>query len=261
MDSTHIHNTGLCRYFSDIYDEPNPSQQMQPKVRNQIDGFPMLLYINGRLEGIYNFNLDKNAVTLGYEQFLPAAEVHNSNGEYDAYIAGGGTLELNDWLKTFNDVREVVAPDYAGYNKKKNVKINSLALSEDLDDSMDKLKIAPKGTVQGDLLVENQHVMSYEGAANSDVGAAAFASDKWEDIASEFEVRYHPDEDNVIDADEKLLEGKHPELVRLVHWVKNSDDATFKNEFDQYFNFEYTCKYFLAVFCFGMVDNFGFWLK
>lgn len=261
MDSTHIHNTGLCRYFSDLYDEPNPSQQMQPKVRNQIDGFPMLLYINGRLEGIYNFNLDKNAVTLGYEQFLPAAEVHNSNGEYDAYIAGGGTLELNDWLKTFKDVREVVAPDYAEYNKKKHVKINSLALSEDLDDSMDKLKIAPKGTVQGDLLVENQHVMSYEGAANSDVGAAAFASDKWEDIASEFEIRYHPDEDNVIDADEKLLEGKHPELVRLVHWVKNSDDATFKNEFDQYFNFEYTCKYFLAVFCFGMVDNFGFWLK
>lgn len=260
MDSTHIHNTGLCRYYSDLYDEPNPSQKMQPKVRNQIDGFPMLLYINGRLEGIYNFNLDKGAITLGYEQFIPASEYHNSNGEYDEYIASGGDLELNEWLKTFKDVREVVSPDYGDYNKKKHVKINSLALSEDLDDSMDKLKVAPKGTKEGDLLVENPHVMSYEISANSDNGAGAFAVDDWDPISTEFEIRFHPDEDNVItevNGAEILKEGCHPELQELVTWVNKSDDATFKAEFHEHFNFEYVCKYYLSVFIFGMVDNFG----
>lgn len=260
MDSTHIHNTGLCRYYSNLYDEPNPSQQMQPKVRNQIDGFPMLLYINGRLEGIYNFNLDKNAVTLGYEQFVPAEEWCNSNGEYDEYIAGGGNLELNEWLKTLKGVREVVSPDYVGYNKKKHVKINSLALSEDLNDSMDKLKIAPKGTKEGDLLVENTRVMSYEVSANSDVGAGAFKTDEWGAISTEFEIRYHPDEDNVLDqlnGVEVLKAGCHPELQELVTWVATTDDARFKAEFNQHFNFEYVCKYFLSVFVFGMVDNFG----
>jgi hypothetical protein len=256
MESSHQSNTGMCRFYSDYYNEPNPSQKMQPKVRNQIDGFPMLLYINGRLEGIYNFNLDKGAITLGYEQFLSANEYFNSNGEYDAYKAGGGDMELNDWLKD-QGALEVVDPNYPGYNKKKHVKINTLALSEDLDDSMDKLKVAPQGTVVGDLLYENPHVMSYEIAANSDTGAGAFASSEWNSISSEFEIRFHPEEDDVINEDETLKEGCHPELVRLVEWVMNADDETFKAEFDQYWNFEYTCKYFLSTFTFGMVDNLG----
>lgn len=256
MESSHQNNTGMCRFYSDYYDELNPSQQMQPKVRNQIDGFPMLLYINGRLEGIYNFNLDKGAITLGFEQYLDANEYFNSNGEYDEYIAGGGLLELNDWLIK-QGAKEVVEPTFEEYNKKKHIKINSLALSDDLTDSMDKLKVAPVGTAVGDLLYENPHVMSYEIAANSDLGAGAFASTEWSSIASEFEIRFHPDEDNVINEDETLKEGCHPELVRLIEWVKNTDDETFKAEFDQYWNFDYVCKYFLAVFTFGMVDNMG----
>lgn len=256
MESSHQSNTGMCRFYSDFYNEHNPSQKMQPKVRNQIDGFPMLLYINGRLEGIYNFNLDKNAITLGYEQLLDANKYLNSNDEYNKYLASGGELELEDWLKA-NGAKEVVAPDYPDYNKKKHIKINTLALSEDLDDSMDKLKVAPKGTAIGDLLIDNPHVMSYEIAANSDTGAGAFASNEWDSISSEFEIRYHPDEDNVINEDETLKEGCHPELERLITWTMNADDETFKAEFDQYWNFEYVCKYFLATFTFGMVDNLG----
>ena len=256
MESSHQSNTGMCRFYSDYYDELNPSQKMQPKVRNQIDGFPMLLYINDRLEGIYNFNLDKNAITLGYEQFLPADEYLNSNGEYDAYLAGGGDKELNEWLKD-NGAKEVVDPNYPAYNKKKHVKINTLALSEELNDSMDKLKVAPANTKIGDLLYENPHVMSYEIAANSDTGAGAFASNDWYTVSSEFEVRYHPDEDNVINEDETLKEGCHPELLRVLNWTMDADDETFKREFDQYWNFEYTCKYFLSTFVFGMVDNLG----
>ena len=256
MESSHQNNTGMCRFYSDYYNEPNPSQKMQPKVRNQIDGFPMLLYINGELAGIYNFNLDKNAITLGYEQYLDANEYLNSNGEYEEYLAGGGSLSLDKWLKD-NGAKEVVAADYPEYNKKKHIKINTLALSEDLDDSMDKLKVAPKGTAIGDLLYENPHVMSYEIAANSDVGAGAFASTEWSSVSSEFEIRYHPEEDDVINEDETLKEGCHPEILRLIEWTKNADDETFRAEFDQYWNFEYVCKYFLAVFTFGMVDNFG----
>ena len=256
MESSHQSNTGMCRFYSDYYDEPNPSQAMQPLVRNQIDGFPMLLYINGRLEGIYNFNLDKGAITLGYEQMLNANEYFNSNGEYDAYKSSGGTMSLEEWLKD-QGALEVVAADYPDFNKKKHVKINTLALSDDLTDSLNKLKVAPKGTAVGDLLYDNPHVMSYEIAANSDTGAGAFASSEWTSVSSEFEIRYHPEEDDVINEDETLKEGCHPELLRLINWVKDADDETFKAEFDQYWNFEYTCKYFLSTFTFGMVDNLG----
>ncbi|MDD3124010.1 MAG: CotH kinase family protein, partial [Candidatus Izemoplasmatales bacterium] len=72
-------------------------------------------------------------------------------------------------------------------------------------------------------------------------------------IKSDFEIVY-PDEDDIT-SDE--LGAYYEKLKRVVSWVKNSDETTFKAELEQYFNKEYLIKYFLQAHMFGMVDNLG----
>ena len=60
MESTHARNVGLAKFVNDcLYDTKNPAQQKDVSVRNSIAGFPILLYINDELQGVYNFNLDR----------------------------------------------------------------------------------------------------------------------------------------------------------------------------------------------------------
>ena len=60
MESTHARNVGLAKFVNDcLYDTKNPAQQKDASVRNSIAGFPILLYINDELQGVYNFNLDR----------------------------------------------------------------------------------------------------------------------------------------------------------------------------------------------------------
>ena len=172
MESSHANNIGTAKFLEDYYETKLPPQESNPLVRNAIDGFPMLLYINGKLAGIYDFNIDKGA--------------ENCFG--------------------FKD---------------------------------------------------NDKCMSYEVSANSNLGAGAFATDNFESIKEEFEVRFHPDEENVIDENETLIDGKHPELQELVSWVCNADDNEFKTNFEKHFNLDYALGYFVLVYTLGMVDNLG----
>jgi surface protein len=68
MESTHSRNAGLAKFVNEcLYDEKNPAQLKDPNVRNSIDGFPTLLYINDELQGVYNFNLDRYSTnSFGY---------------------------------------------------------------------------------------------------------------------------------------------------------------------------------------------------
>lgn len=61
MESSHSRNVGLARLATDVIFDgiKNPSQQKDPKVRNSIDGFPVLMYINDKLMGVYDFNTDR----------------------------------------------------------------------------------------------------------------------------------------------------------------------------------------------------------
>lgn len=105
-----------------------------------------------------------------------------------------------------------------------------------------------------DNTIEGQEsCMSFEVSSNSDISAGAFRDDSDESIRTDFELRY-PDED---DCTEEEITEKYNTIKRLVTWVKNADEETFKNELDQYFNKEYLLKYFLQVHTFGMVDNLG----
>lgn len=60
MESSHGRNVGTARLCNDcVFTTKNPAQLQNSKVRNSIDGFSCVLYINDELQGIYNFNADR----------------------------------------------------------------------------------------------------------------------------------------------------------------------------------------------------------
>ena len=70
MESTHSRNAGLAKFVNEcLYDEKNPAQKKDPRIRNSVNGFPCLMYINDSLQGIYNFNLDRYSTkSYGYTE-------------------------------------------------------------------------------------------------------------------------------------------------------------------------------------------------
>ena len=68
MESTHSRNVGIAKFVNDcLYDTKNPAQLKNPNIRNSINGFPAIMYINDEIQGIYNFNLDRYSTkSFGY---------------------------------------------------------------------------------------------------------------------------------------------------------------------------------------------------
>lgn len=60
MESSNCHNLGLARFANDcLFTTKNPAQKLNNNIRNSINGFPVLLYINGEFIDIGCFNLDR----------------------------------------------------------------------------------------------------------------------------------------------------------------------------------------------------------
>ena len=112
--------------------------------------------------------------------------------------------------------------------------------------------------------------MGFEVTANSDTSAGAFMSYKGDDPDEEleyykqsFELRF-PDEDDVepwygflgIPDENGEIDSSYG-IKRLIEWVDNCSDEEFVRDFDQYFNRDYTLRYYLLVITLGMVDNLG----
>lgn len=68
MESSHARNIGITRLVDTyFYNTKNPAQQKDAKVRNCVNGFPILLYVNDEFMGVYNFNIDRySARSFGY---------------------------------------------------------------------------------------------------------------------------------------------------------------------------------------------------
>ena len=68
MESTHSRNVGIAKFVNEcLYDTKNPKQLENPNIRNSINGFPCIMYINDELQGVYNFNLDRYSTkSFGY---------------------------------------------------------------------------------------------------------------------------------------------------------------------------------------------------
>ena len=68
MESTHSRNVGIAKFVNEcLYDSKNPAQLVNPNIRNSVNGFPCIMYINDELQGMYNFNLDRYSTkSFGY---------------------------------------------------------------------------------------------------------------------------------------------------------------------------------------------------
>lgn len=68
MESTHSRNVGIAKFVNDcLYDSKNPAQLINPNIRNSVNGFPAIMFINDELQGMYNFNLDRYSTkSFGY---------------------------------------------------------------------------------------------------------------------------------------------------------------------------------------------------
>ena len=179
MESSHANNTGMAKFINnELYDSKFPPQEIDPKVRSTINGFPIHLYIakdsNSTPEyiGIFNFNLDKSCTD---------------------------SFGLDNEIEGF------------------------------------------------------ENCVSFEVASNSDTSAGAFRDDSDESMRTDFELRY-PDPEDI---SETQVDGYYVKLKRVITWVKNCTEETFKDELEQYFDKEYLLKYFLQAHVFSMVDNLG----
>lgn len=103
MESSHSHNTGNAKIINK-YSPKFPTQADDIRVRNSINGFPILMFVredeNSELEyyGVYNFNNDKgNNATIGLN--TPASEsweFKNSSSDRCNFLTDDFTGKVSD---------------------------------------------------------------------------------------------------------------------------------------------------------------------
>ena len=114
MESTNAHNVGLADYVRRyLYTKNNPAMDIDPRASRTIQGFPILLYINGKFEGLYDFNLDRYSTkAFGYE--LPQhkkCKVYeigaNTNFTAGAFIPWTADTGVDEWTWFKNDFKGI----------------------------------------------------------------------------------------------------------------------------------------------------------
>ena len=109
MESTHSRNVGIAKFVNDcVYDTKNPMQVKDPNIRNSVNGFPAILFINDELQGIYNFNLDRYSTksfgyidentTLVYEV---SANSDTTAGAFFSWNEASGKTEIDYYKSDF----------------------------------------------------------------------------------------------------------------------------------------------------------------
>lgn len=109
MESSHSRNVGIARLLNDcLYSTKNPAQLKDSRVRNTIDGFPCILYINDELVGIYNFNTDRYSnLSFGYTDedntlvYEIAANSDTTAGAFFKWTSDSGKTEINYYKNDF----------------------------------------------------------------------------------------------------------------------------------------------------------------
>ncbi len=108
MESSHSRNAGIAKFVNEcLYESKNPAQQKDSKVRNSINGFPTLLYINDELQGVYNFNLDRYSTTsYGYQGdnclvYEVSANSDTTAGAFYKWTESSGKTELDYYKSDF----------------------------------------------------------------------------------------------------------------------------------------------------------------
>ena len=109
MESTHSRNVGIAKFVNAcLYDSKNPAQQKDSSIRNTVNGFPVLMYINDELQGVYNFNLDRYSTkSFGYTDpdkclvYEVSANSDTTAGAFFKWTAETGRPELDYYKSDF----------------------------------------------------------------------------------------------------------------------------------------------------------------
>ena len=110
MESSHANNTGIASFVNDcVYDTLNPPQQDNAEVRTSIAGFPIKLYINDTLMGVFNFNLDKGSkecygMTSDYPDCISievAANTDSTAGAFHKWTEDSGKTLIEYYTSDF----------------------------------------------------------------------------------------------------------------------------------------------------------------
>ena len=112
MESSHSRNVGIAKFVENcMYDTKNPAQLKDSKVRNCIEGFPILLYINDELQGVYNFNTDRYSVaTYGYTDpdkhlvYEISANSDTTAGAFFKWSPESGKSEIDYYKADFRSI-------------------------------------------------------------------------------------------------------------------------------------------------------------
>ena len=118
MESTNAHNVGIADYVHNyLYTRPNPAQSTGAKVRHTIEGFPIILYINGVCQGIYDFNLDRYSYSAyGYDvpEYANTCRSYeisaNSNSTAGAFIKWDASKGVDEHTWYASDFRGIYPP-------------------------------------------------------------------------------------------------------------------------------------------------------
>ena len=109
MESTHSRNVGIAKFVNDcVYDTKNPMQVKDSNIRNAVNGFPCILYINDELQGMYNFNLDRYSTkSFGYTDenstlvYEVSANSDTTAGAFFSWNEASGKTELDYYKSDF----------------------------------------------------------------------------------------------------------------------------------------------------------------
>ena len=109
MESTHSRNVGIAKFVNEcLYDTKNPMQLQDANIRNSVNGFPCIMYINDELQGVYNFNLDRYSTkSFGYTNedkclvYEVSANSDTTAGAFHKWTEGSGKDELSYYKSDF----------------------------------------------------------------------------------------------------------------------------------------------------------------
>lgn len=147
MESSHGRNTGTAKFVNNVLfaGANNPAKQQDSKVRETINGFPIVLYINGQRMGVYNFNHDKScSKSLGFEtipnmfRFEISANSETTTGAFNKTWSSRATKE---------NIYEELLSDYEIAYDEDRFEANDGEF--DVTSYYDALGLAHDGTVMG----------------------------------------------------------------------------------------------------------------
>ena len=118
MESTNAHNVGLADYVRKyLYTTQYTAQKIDSRASRTVQGFPILLYINGEAMGIYDFNLDRYSISaFGYdlEEHKDTCRVYeisaNTNTTAGAFVPWDTTKDVDEWTWYKNDFVGIYPP-------------------------------------------------------------------------------------------------------------------------------------------------------